>query len=225
MTPLLEQDIRAALAYRADLVPDDSVDLVRRAHYAPRRFGFGRQAAVAGAFALAVVVAGAAAAATIASPGTSHHPPAATQAVTVAYVGSHPRLAVSVLPAGFRASPNVPIPGLGDQTSGTGRLPQKTFVRLIGSVQENIGVAEGPDSDGAVAKLLSIATRDPAAASQQTIGQQTYTIIDLEAAGAGTGEIVYFPVGPSTWAFVSGGPEVTTSELLAVAVGLKSAGS
>jgi hypothetical protein len=43
------------------------------------------------------------------------------------------------------------------------------------------------------------------------------TILDLAAAGVGTGTLVYFDVDGSTWALVSGSPGVSVAALLSVA--------
>ena len=45
-------------------------------------------------------------------------------------------------------------------------------------------------------------------------------IVDLAAAGAGTGSLVYFPVGSSAWAMISGSSGLTKADLLLVAEGI-----
>lgn len=208
MTTDLEQDIRATLARRASLVPKSAVDHVRTAHYTPRRIG--TRGVVAVSVALATIAAGAA----VLVAGKS------APAGAIAYVGSAPRLSVTALPAGYRPGPDIPVAVLPGQTPQPGLLPEKTFVAGSGSDQESIVVAEGTTGTGPVSKLLSFAARHPSVTSVETDGQRNITIVDLAAVNSGSSAVLYFNVGPSTWALVGGSPGVTIAELLAVANGL-----
>src|ERR1700751_337612 len=101
----IEDDIRAALEQRAGEVSESSVEVVRRARYAPRTSGLRRRVAVAAAGAL-VGVRAALAAAFFPRPSTQTGP--RLHLTPLAYVGTAPRLTVTVLPAGFQPGPDIP---------------------------------------------------------------------------------------------------------------------
>jgi hypothetical protein len=207
MTTDIELSVRCALDDRAGSVPAAIVASVRSAGYSPRSTRLGRRSLAAG---LAVGLGGAAA---IALTGIGAPPPAAA---AIAYVGEHPRLAITAMPPGFYENPRVAASGL------EATLPSRVFVRTAGSAGGDIGVAEGVKSDGAMTKLASIAALTPSAMTVTTVGQRTITVIDLGAAGAGTGYVAYFWLDDTTWAMVSGSPDVTVAQLLDVAWGITS---
>ena len=206
MTTDLELSVRWALDDRAGRVPAATVASVRSAGYAPRSAHLGRRS-LAGVLILAL-----GGAAAIAVTGTHAPHPAA---VAIAYVGERPRLAVTAMPAGFHESSRVLASRL------DAGLPSRTFVRTGGSAAGDIGVAEGVKSDGAMTKLASIATQSPSATTVTAVGQRTITIIDLGAAGAGTGYVAYFWISDTTWAMVSGTPDVSIAQLVDVAGGVQ----
>ena len=220
MTSDLEQNIGDVFAQQARLVPDASVDAVRRARYVPRTIGLGSRPAMAGL--LAALAVAAVAVAALETGATKAH--RAVRAVPVAYVGSAPRLAVTALPAGFRKGPDVPVAVLPGEPARPGLLPEKTFVAGSGSAQQTIVVEEGTNGSGPVAKLLEFGAKHPSAVSTVSEGGNTMTIVDLAALDAGSSAVIYFPVGASTWALVGGSPGVTSAQLLTVAEGITSAG-
>ena len=78
---------------------------------------------------------------------------------------------------------------------------------------------------GPVPKLLAFAADNPAATTEETVDDDTLTIVDLASVGAGAGYVVYLPVSSSTWALIGGGVGVTVDELVTVAEGVINAGS
>lgn len=217
----IEDDIRAALEQRASEVSESSVDVVRRARYAPRTSGLRRRMTVAAAVAL-VAVAAALAAVFFSRPSTPTGP--RLHVTPLAYVGTAPRLTVTVLPAGFQPGPDIPIPVVSGQPPQPGVLPDKTFVQGSGSAEQII-IAEGIDGTGPVSKLLDFAAANPAAVTNVTSDGRALKVVDLAAAGAGSGELVYFPVGGSAWAMISATSGVTQAEVLSVAEGITYPGS
>jgi hypothetical protein len=214
----LEQDMRAAFDTRAREVPDASVAAVQNARYSPRTASLAPRAAVAGA----LVVGGAAAltAGLVAAPSHTTTPARRLRVAPLAYVGSAPRLTVTVLPDGFQPGPDIPIPVLAGQPPEPGALPDKTFVQGSGPTQQFIIIAEGLNGTGPVAKLLGVAHDHPAAVTTTTSDGRTMTLVDLAAAGAGSGSLVYFPVGSTAWAMISGSSDVSNADLLRVAEGI-----
>lgn len=207
MTTDIELSVRCALDDRAACVQATTVASVRSAGYSPRSTNL-RRRSLAGVLSIAV---GGVAAIALTGIGTPH--PAAA---AIAYVGDHPRLAITAMPSGFHENSRLAASGL------EARLPSRTFVRTAASGGD-IGVAEGVKSDGAMTKLASIAATNPSAITVTTVGQRTITIIDLGTAGAGTGFVAYFWIDDTTWAMVSGSPDVTIAQLVDVAGGITSA--
>jgi hypothetical protein len=205
MTTDIELAVRCSLNDRAARVPAATVATVRSAAYSPRRTHLGRRSLTG----VLIVALGSAAAISVTGIGAPH--PAAA---AIAYVGEHPRLAITAMPPGFHMDARVAASGL------EARLPSMTFVRTAGSTGGDIGVAEGVKGDGAMTKLASIAATSPSATTVTTVGQRTITIIDLGAAGAGSGYVAYFWLDDTTWAMVSGTPDVTIAQLVDVAGGI-----
>lgn len=205
MTTDIELVVRCSLDDRAARVPAATVATVRSAAYSPRRTHLGRRSLTG----VLIVALGSAAAISVTGIGD----PAAA---AIAYVGEHPRLAITAMPPGFHKDARVAASGL------EARLPSMTFERTAGSTGGDIGVAEGVKGDGAMTKLASIAAGSPSATTVTTVGQRTITIIDLGAAGAGSGYVAYFWLDDTTWAMVSGTPDVTIAQLVDVAGGITS---
>jgi hypothetical protein len=215
--PDIEYEIRAALELRASEVPEPSVEAVRHARYAPRtgfarRVAAGAVVAIAGAAALAAVV--------VQQPSPKTGPRTRLHVTPLAYVGTAPKLRVTVLPAGFRPGPDIPIPVVAGRPPQPGVLPDKTFVRGSGPARKFIIIAEGINGAGPVAKLLDFAAAHPEAVTTTTGDGRTMKLVDLAAAGAGSGALVYFPVGTSAWAMISSGPGVSDADLFRVAEGI-----
>jgi hypothetical protein len=217
----IEQEVRQALMWQAAKVPDEAADPFRGRRY-PVRHRHPRRV-------MAVAVAGAAIAACAAVYLTGAGPsrPGSTQAhlraTPVAYVGKSPRLAVTHLPAGFKIGPDVPLPTLPGQPATTGELPARTFVSGAGAAEESIVLEEGTNGVGPVPKLLAFAAAHPDIASRQLVDGTTITIVDLPAAAAGSGYILYWPVSSTSWALLGSSPGVTLDQLLDVASGIISA--
>lgn len=214
----LEHEIRAALHRQASDVSESSVDAVRSARYAPRTTGFAPRAAAAGT--LAVVGAAALAAVLASQHSTTTKAQTVLKAVPIAYVGTAPRLTITALPDGFQPGPDIPISVVSGQPPEPGVLPDKTFVQGSGDSQQTIIIAEGENGEGPVSKLLDFAAANPSAVTKVTNDGRDMTVVDLAAAGAGTGSLLYFPVGNSAWAMISGSPDVTQADLLLVAEGI-----
>jgi hypothetical protein len=215
--PNVEYEIRAALDRRASDVPESSVDTVRHAGYAPRTRFAPRLPAVG-----VVAVAGAAILATVfvlqPSPKTATRP--RVHVTPLAYVGTTPPLTVTWLPGGFQPGPDIPVPVVAGQPPQPGVLPDKTFVQGSGPDQQFIIIAEGQNGEGPVAKLLDFADAHPEAVTTTTSDGRTMKLVDLAAAEAGTGSLIYFPVGSSSWAMISGSSGLSNADLLHVAEGI-----
>jgi hypothetical protein len=204
----------------AEDVTHTTVQAVADRRYAPRAVGLGPRAVVTG---MVTVAAGTAIVlASTRAPGSS---PTNAPATPVAYVGSHPRLAVDVLPPGFAPGPDVPVSTLPGQPPQPGQLPSKTFVKGTGADEESIIVAEGTDGVGPVPKLLAFAQEHPSIVSSVTEDGQAMTVVNLAALDAGSNAVIYFPVGESSWALIGGSPNVPLSDLLAVAAAVSEDGS
>jgi hypothetical protein len=212
----LEHEVSAALHWRASDVPESSVNAVRSVHYRPRKTGFAPRVAAVGA--LTLVGAAALAAVLFAQHPARTNPQARIKAVPLAYVGTAPRLTVTALPSGFQPGPAIPIPVVSGQPAQPGVLPDKTFVRGSGSSQQSIIIAEGESGEGPVSKLLNFAAANPSAVTKVGNSGRQLTIVDLAAAGAGSGSLIYFSVGSSAWAMISGNS--TQADLLLVAEGI-----
>jgi len=214
----IEDEIRAALERRAGEVPEPSVEAVRHARYAPRTTAFAPRVALAGA----VAIAGAAtlAAVLVLQPSSKITPRTRLHVTPLAYVGTAPPLAVTVVPDGFQPGPDIPVPVVAGRPSPAGVLPDKTFVQGSGPTQQFIIVAEGINGTGPVAKLLAFADAHPEAVATTTSGGRTMKLVALAAAGAGSGALIYFPVGNSAWAMISGSSGVSNADLLGVAEGI-----
>jgi hypothetical protein len=214
--PDIEYEIQAALDRRASEVPARSVEAVSQARYAPRRTRLAPRVAIA------VAIAGAAALAAVfvlqASPRNT--PRTRLHATPLAYVGTAPPLRVTVLPDGFQPGPDIPIPVVAGRPPQPGVLPDKTFVQGSGPTQQFIIIAEGINGTGPVAKLLDFAAAHPEAVTTTTSDGRTMKLVDLAAAGAGSGALIYFPVGSSAWAMISGSSDVSNADLLRVAEGI-----
>jgi hypothetical protein len=220
-TDQLEQDVRLALGRQAARVPDHAADRIANLRYPVRRGHPGR------VFAAAAATAGIAACGAVYVTGGTGSPrgsaPAARlHATPIAYVGTSPRLAVTRLPAGFKPGPDIPLPTLPGQPAPKGRLPARTFVSGTGAAQESIVLEEGTDGAGPVPKLLAFAAAHPAITSQQAVNGTTITIVDLPAAGAGSGYVLYWPVSSTSWALLGSSPGVTLDQLLTVVAGITS---
>ena len=214
--PDIAHEIRAALDRRASEVPESSVETVRRARYAPRTARFAPRVAAAGV----VAIAGAAtlAAVFVLQPSPKTTPRTRLHVAPLAYVGTAPPLRVTVLPDGFQPGTDIPIPVVAGQPPQPGVLPDKTFVQ--GSDQQFIIIAEGINGTGPVAKLLDFAAAHPEAVTTTTSDGRTMKLVDLAAAGAGDGALIYFPVGSSAWAMISGSSGLSHADLLRVAEGI-----
>ena len=214
--PNIEFEIRAALDRRASEVPESSVETVRHAHYAPRTARFAPRVAAAGV----VAIAGAAtiAAVFVLQPSPKTTPRPRLHVAPLAYVGTAPPLRITVLPDGFQPGPDIPLPVVAGQPPQPGVLPDKTFVQ--GSGQQFIIIAEGINGTGPVAKLLDFAAAHPEAVTTTTSDGRTMKLVDLAAAGTGDGALIYFPVGSSAWAMISGSSGLSHADLLRVAEGI-----
>lgn len=216
--PDITDEIRAALDRRASEVPASSVEAVRHAHYAPRTAGFAPRVAAAGVVAIAGAATLAAVFALQPSPKTTPRP--RLHVTPLAYVGTAPPLRVTVLPDGFQPGPDIPIPVVAGQPPQPGVLPDKTFVQGSGPAQQFIIIAEGINGTGPVAKLLDFAAAHPEAVTTTTSDGRTMKLVDLAAAGAGSGALIYFPVGSSAWAMITGSSGLSHADLLRVADGI-----
>ena len=218
-TDEIEQDVRLAFMWRAAQVPDEAADRFRGMRYPVRHRHPGRL------FAATAATAAIASCAAVYLSGAVHSRPGSTQAVhlhatPVAYVGTSPRLAVTRLPAGFNLGPDIPLPTLPGQPATTGELPARTFVSGAGATEESIILEEGANGVGPVPKLLAFATAHPDISSRQLVNGTTITIVDLPAANAGSGYILYWPVSSTSWALLGSSLGVTLDQLLTVAKGI-----
>jgi hypothetical protein len=221
--PDIGYEIRAALDRRAKDVPERSVEAVRRARYAPRTRRYAPRVAAVGVVAIAGAATLAAVLVLQPSPKTTTRP--RLHVTPLAYVGTTPPLTVTWLPEGFHPGPDIPVPVVAGQPPDPGVLPDKTFVQGAGPTEQFIIIAEGQNGEGPVAKLLGVADAHPEAVTTTTSDGRTMKLVDLATAGAGSGSLIYFPVGSSAWAMISGSAGLSNADLLRVAEGITYSGS
>jgi hypothetical protein len=215
-----ECDLRVALAERADDVPEAAVRRITTTSFPVR----GRRPLRTRGFA-SVLIAGTAAAvmavahfASPAPPSSSHQQP---RVVPLAYVGRFPRLAVTYLPSGFMVGPLIPLPAppRGDPPIND-QLPVRTFT-VNGSCSEpSPCILLGEGHHGIVGKVNRFAVSHPAVVRRIDVRGVTVTVIDLTAAQAGDGLLLYWPVSRSSWAVLSGTHPVPLEQLMRVQAGI-----
>ena len=216
-----EYDLRVALSERADDVPEDAVRRVTTSSFPVR----GRRPLRTGGFA-SVLIAGTAAAVITVAHFASPAPPSSTHQqarfIPLAYVGRFPRLAVTYLPRGFKVGARIalPAPPPGDPPI-TDQLPLRTFTVNGNCSEPSPCILLGEGRHGLVGKVNRFAVAHPAVVRRIDVRGVTVTVIDLTAAQAGDGLLVYWPVSRSSWAVLSGTHPVPLQQLMRVQAGIR----
>jgi hypothetical protein len=146
-------------------------------------------------------------------------PASALHAVTIAYVGSSPTLAVTKLPPGYTLASSSHVSGPTKGLPGQ-EMWSKTFT---GPGQITVEEVTG---GGGTPKAVGLATQNPQAVQHVNVGGHPALLLDmnltqgLPSAPAAhiVGYIVYWPVSSNSWAMVSGGASPADLELVAAGV-------